>query len=548
MSRGLEMMRRGRTSGEDSRMTANGQAQQRHFVRGWGALGLWLGIVLLASLAAPVQAVVTVRVNTTDAFTGDESTPPAPATMTVRLERERESEVVATVNFDLIFQVAQFDLRGVCEDNSSCQFSSDCPSNGTCRLAPLHCQKDPRLADHLLEVVPPDFQNVRTGDYRVRFALVTTTFSNPLPVIPDGTLLTCSLPLAASVTPGPQVVRYDRLQVADNKVPAVAVDSRLVLELGEIIAGPARTPTLSPTPTPSETPGTPTPTATETETAIPTPTTPAPSPTPTTVRTPCPSPRPSPVGAAVYVEDAVLLASGPITLTVRLATGGQQIVATQNDLVLGAGIRVNANASGRPDCTANPALNKNGSSFAFLPPGCAPDACTSVRAVVVSLENVDPIPDGSVLYTCNATLSDVEARVDVTGVGASDAEGNPVPGVAGRNGFLCVEPPPTPTPTITATRTASPTTPPVEASPTATRTATPTTPVVIATPTRTPTTAVGSPTPTRTGAPAAGNGDGCDCNVSGARGGWSSIWLLLPVLALRWWRRSAMIRRALGAS
>ena len=492
---------------------------------------------IVGFMASPLHAVVTLRVTTSDAFTGDESAPSAPASMTVRLERESPSEAATTVNFDLIFQTAQFDLVGACDDGSPCQLSETCPGQGTCRLAPVNCQKDARLADHILEVVPPDFQNVGTGEYRVRFALVTTTFVNPLPVIGDGVLLGCTLPLKAGASPGPQVIRFERLQVGDNQIPAREVPSQLVLELGRIVAGarPTETATPSVTPTPSATATAATPTATETP---PTPTSThtftAGTPVP---RTPCPSPRPAPAGPAVYVEDVVVAASGPVALIVRLVTGDKEIVATQNDLVFHGGIRIDSGAGGRPDCTANPAINKNGSSFAFLPAGCSGETCTQVRAVVVSLENVDAIPEGAVLYTCRATLTDVEARVEVTGVVASDANGDPIPGVGGREGFLCVEPPPTATPTVTNTPiplTATPTVTAV-ASPTASPTPpTVTSPVPTSTPTRT--VGVATPTATRT-APTVAEGNGCDCNVAGSRGGWSSFWLLLPAIYLRWRRR-----------
>lgn len=524
--------------------------QQMHLRRASSRLGTFGVLVLLACagmlgwIVSPVQAIVTVRVTTTDAYTGEEGGASTPASMTVRLERESPAEAATTVNFDLIFQRSQFDLSGTCDDGSACELSDTCPGQSTCRLVPVRCQRDERLVDHILEVVPPDFQNVAAGEYRLRFALVTTTFANPLPVISDGVLFRCTLPVRTGAEAGPQVVRFERLQVADNQVPAREVPSQLVLELGRILAGAPPTATVTPsasaTPTATPTGPTPTPTGTlptETPTRTLTPGTPVP-------RTPCPSPRPAPVGPAVYVEDVVLAAGGPVTLTVRLSLGGREIVATQNDLVLTGGIRVESGSSGRPDCTANPALDKNGSTFGFLPPGCSGEACTGVRAVVVSLENVDPIPDGAVLYTCRAVLTDVEARVDVVGVVGSDANGDRVPGVGGRDGFVCVEPPPTATPTITHTPGPPSPTPTATVAltqpPTLSPTPTMATPVV-ATSTPTRTFGVPSPTVTRT-APAVSEGNGCDCNVAGSTGGWSSLWLLLPVAFLQWRRK---VRRSM---
>jgi hypothetical protein len=43
-------------------------------------------------------------------------------------------------------------------------------------------------------------------------------------------------------------------------------------------------------------------------------------------------------------------------------------------------------------------------AFAFLPPGCFGPDC-SVRALVLAFDNVDPIPDGSVLFTCHMLIA-----------------------------------------------------------------------------------------------------------------------------------------------
>ena len=54
----------------------------------------------------------------------------------------------------------------------------------------------------------------------------------------------------------------------------------------------------------------------------------------------------------------------------------------------------------------NPAIDKSGTSFAFLPEGCTPgDTCTGVRALVRALDEVNsPIPSGSALYTCEVAI------------------------------------------------------------------------------------------------------------------------------------------------
>ena len=61
-------------------------------------------------------------------------------------------------------------------------------------------------------------------------------------------------------------------------------------------------------------------------------------------------------------------------------------------------------ASGKPQCAVNPTIAKPSTSFVFhyrlvraMP---SHPACTGVRAIVLSLDDVNPIADQSVLYTC----------------------------------------------------------------------------------------------------------------------------------------------------
>ena len=139
-----------------------------------------------------------------------------------------------------------------------------------------------------------------------------------------------------------------------------------------------------------------------------------------------------------------------------LRTGTAQVAATQNDLSFDSGnIPIATRASGKPDCTVNPDIGKEGASFVFEPVGCSGTACTSVRALVISILNTDAIPDGSVLYTCKVNISAnapfVTYPLTVSGVVTSDAIGNQIP-ATGTNGSLTVNPfAPTMTPTPTAT-------------------------------------------------------------------------------------------------
>ena len=201
----------------------------------------------------------------------------------------------------------------------------------------------------------------------------------------------------------------------------------------------------------------------------------------------CPQPRPAPAGPAVWVEDIALPGPSDAQLTVRLASGGQAVAAVQADLLLPAGITAKTKPNGRPDCSVNPEIRKPSTAFGFLPESCSGASCTTVRAIVTATENVEPIADGAVLFTCNVTIQ-ASGTVAVTNVVLATPSGGRIAGATGREGQVCFGTAPIPawTPTHTPTRRPTPTR-------TFTRSATPT-------PTRTPTP---SRTPTRTATPTA---------------------------------------------
>lgn len=94
-----------------------------------------------------------------------------------------------------------------------------------------------------------------------------------------------------------------------------------------------------------------------------------------------------------------------VTIDVTLRARLDAIVAVSNELTFDGNIRIAANASERPACRRNDAIDKSTTIFVFTPLGCAPRTdCTGIRAVVLSLENTDPIPDGASLYTCKVEI------------------------------------------------------------------------------------------------------------------------------------------------
>ena len=230
-----------------------------------------------------------------------------------------------------------------------------------------------------------------------------------------------------------------------------------------------------------------------------------PPPTPTTA----PS-GPTPISVSV---------SGNV-LTATLTAGGLAVAGTQNDISITDGsASFNANGSGKPDCTINSALGKEASQVAFQPSGCSGAACTGVRALILSFSNTTTIPDGSVLYTCNLTVTKAGTGT-VSGVHLSDASGNDItPAGTGTSSFA------------------------VPFGGGITPTTAPTTPVATSTPVRTATTPAGATrTPTRTATPvntSSGGGaqdeDGCQI---GTRANAGAGWLLLvPAVGLLVLRR-----------
>src|SRR5262249_44609478 len=176
--------------------------------------------------------------------------------------------------------------------------------------------------------------------------------------------------------------------------------------------------------------------ATATESATPTPTSPAGTSTATATVTQTPLP----IVASIIIGSATGAAGSTVSIDVTLETTAQ-VAGTQNDITLNGPIRIPPNAQGKPSCHVNPDIDKNGTSFAFQPSGCTPGTdCTGVRALVLALDNVTPIPNNSVLYSC-----DIEIATDTSGTiplpcsnpGAGDPDGNKL-GTDCTNGTITV--------------------------------------------------------------------------------------------------------------
>jgi len=158
--------------------------------------------------------------------------------------------------------------------------------------------------------------------------------------------------------------------------------------------------------------------------------TPRATPTPTARAWPHgPPPRP-----VLYLGTASGSPGDRVSFSVALSTGGFAVAGVEADVTFDSvNTPIAVTADGTPDCTVNPLINKEASAFRFQPPGCAGAACTAVRALVFSLGDTDPIPDGSTLYTCNVSIAPSALpgvyALTATNVSLSDPYGAVVPGV-----------------------------------------------------------------------------------------------------------------------
>lgn len=167
---------------------------------------------------------------------------------------------------------------------------------------------------------------------------------------------------------------------------------------------------------------------------------------PTGIYSDQPAPTPTPERADCVGDDCARLVVGTVDgdpgdrvrLSVILQSGPWLVAGAQGDLALVPALRFGVSGDGQPACRVNPDIDKNATAFAFLPAGCGlTGTCTAVRALVLAIDNVDAIPSGAELFTCDAAIAaDAEPGrhpLPIALVGASDPIGVSVPsgGIAG---------------------------------------------------------------------------------------------------------------------
>jgi hypothetical protein len=116
-----------------------------------------------------------------------------------------------------------------------------------------------------------------------------------------------------------------------------------------------------------------------------------------------------------------------VDMAVYLHTTGNEIAGIQIQVRALAPLTIAISDTGRPDCWRNTDLNKDYTVYAF--PNRAAGDWTYMRAIVVSLTNLDPIPDGALLFTCRVDIA-ADAEPGAYQLTADRMEGSTSVGVA----------------------------------------------------------------------------------------------------------------------
>ena len=209
------------------------------------------------------------------------------------------------------------------------------------------------------------------------------------------------------------------------------------------------------------------------------------------------------VGSAIGLRGETTLIDVVLRTTV-------DVVGTMNRIIiLGPEIRFATAADGQPSCTVNPEIYKD-ATFTL---DCDEAGFCTLRALLVVSGNPDPIPDGSILYSCEISVA-LNATSGAYPLVCATSGANDALSAACVDGSI----------EVGAVRTASPT------------------------PTRTPlppsatVTVTGTPTRTPSRSPGGKHHDGCQVT---APGGTHRAWLLALPIVLLWRRRRRLSRKTL---
>lgn len=268
-------------------------------------------------------------------------------------------------------------------EGNSCNDGNECTGDGTCTSGACGAGVPGGTAT---ATFTPTGTPVGTA---TATATVTGTITATPTGMPTGTA-------TATVTSTPLVVPTSTATGTPTGTAATVTPTSTGTPTGTAAATSTATPTGTVSATVTRTATVALPTATVTETRPPS--------TPTVTRTGTATNTPLPIVASIIVGSATGQPGSTVTFNVTLETDAE-VAGTQNDIAFDPKARIAADG-GEPDCTVNPAIDKGDSTFAFLPDGCTPGVdCTSVRVLILSFGNLTPIPDGSVLYSCEVEIA-----------------------------------------------------------------------------------------------------------------------------------------------
>jgi ELWxxDGT repeat protein/YVTN family beta-propeller protein len=162
-----------------------------------------------------------------------------------------------------------------------------------------------------------------------------------------------------------------------------------------------------------------------------------------TATAPCALEGDPPGCARIEVDDITATAGDTATIAAHLRSLGEPIAALQVDLTFDRRMRVIAASNGSPRCRVDAGLGKDATSFAFAPASCEAGGaeCATVRALVLSFTNLDPIADGSPLFSCDVRIDeDAPAAtypVTASKAGAAGSAGSQID-IGARDGSITV--------------------------------------------------------------------------------------------------------------
>jgi hypothetical protein len=130
-----------------------------------------------------------------------------------------------------------------------------------------------------------------------------------------------------------------------------------------------------------------------------------------------------------------------VTFDVVLRTGSFDVSSASNDLAFDPlNTPIARLGNGQPDCVAAEGF---GSAFRFRPMNCTGTDCTSIAASVLQLTfPLEPIPDGTILYSCRIAITETAAEaiypLTVSMVVVADLLGVRIASAVGSDGSVTV--------------------------------------------------------------------------------------------------------------